>query len=79
MEYEWLQVSSGLPDSSEYSQQRCSLEVLNSSSDFKFFQSFFQSFGNHSVYTNYNYYLLSEAFRPNFLDLLMLLLCHLIT
>ena len=51
-------VSSGHRDSFDYScrsQQFCSLNGLNSS-DFHFFQSFFQAFGDRSKYTNYNWY-----------------------
>ena len=56
---EWQQFSSGLQDSSEYSewfQQRCSLDVFESSSDFQFPQFPFQALGHRSKRTNYNLY-----------------------
>ena len=59
LESEWQQVSSGLQDSSEHfspSQQCCSLNILDSSSDFSLFQSPFQSFRDCSKHTNYNCY-----------------------
>ena len=52
-------VSSGLQDSSQYSgqsQQCCSLNCLDSSSDFQLFQFPFQSFGDSSKHTKYNWY-----------------------
>ena len=51
------QVSSGLPDSSDYSSrshQCCSLDGLDYPSDFQSLQSFFQTFWNRSKNTNYN-------------------------
>ena len=51
--------SPGLQDSSQYSdrsQQYCSLDGLDSSSDFWIPQSFFQVFVNRSKCTNYNWY-----------------------
>ena len=59
LESEWLHAFSGLQDSSEYSNQsqQCSrLNGLNSSSDFQFHQSFFQAFGGHFKFTNYNWH-----------------------
>ena len=55
LDAEWLQVSSSLKDSSEYSgpsQQRWTLNYLNSS-DLQFLQSLFYIFGDRSKPTNH--------------------------
>ena len=49
-------VSSGIQDSPEYSGRLCDLNGLISSSDFQLFQSPFQSFGDRSNSTHYNWY-----------------------
>ena len=59
MEYKWLQVSSGLPDSSEYSsrfEKRCGSYGIDSFFDFKFRQSILQALGDCSEYINYYWY-----------------------
>ena len=59
LESEWQQVSSDLQDYSQYSvhsQQSCSLDGLDSSTDFQLLQSLYQSFGDWSKCTNYNWY-----------------------
>ena len=59
LESERLQVSSGLLDTSQYSswsQQCCSLNDLDWSSDFQLFQSPFRAFGDSSKCANYNWY-----------------------
>ena len=59
LEFKWQQVFSGLRDSSQYSgrsQLCCSLDSLDSSSDFQYFQSPFQVFGDYSKHTTYNLY-----------------------
>ena len=56
---EWQQASSSLQDSSQYSgrsQQCCSLDGLNSSSNFQVLQSLYQPFGDSTEPTNYNWY-----------------------
>ena len=58
-EFEWQNVSSGLQDSSQYSnhsQQCSSLNCLDSSSDFKLFQSPSQLFGIRSKCTYFSWY-----------------------
>ena len=64
LEFEWQQVSSGLQDSSRYSnwsQQCCSLNGLDSS-DFQFLQSSSQAFGEHSKSTNYYHLHIPQIF-----------------
>ena len=59
LESEWQRVSSGFQDSSQYfgcSQQSCSLDDLNSFSNFQFIQPIFKAFGDHSKCTKYNWY-----------------------
>ena len=59
LEFEWPQVSSSLKDTSHYfdrSQQCCSLYSLHLSRYFRVFQSLYQSFGNCTKSTNYNWY-----------------------
>ena len=61
LESEWQQVSSSFQDSSQYSylSQWCSgLYGIDSSSDFQSLQSSFQAFGDHSKYTNNNWFFL---------------------
>ena len=58
-ECEWMQVSSSLQNSSQYSgryQPCCSLDGLHSSSYFKVFEYWYQSFGGCTKSTNYNSY-----------------------
>ena len=50
LKFERQQVSSGLQDSSQYCQQCCSLNGLNSSSDFKYFLSPFQVSGDRLLW-----------------------------
>ena len=55
----WQQVSSSLQNSSQYSgwsQQCCSLDGLNSSSDFQLFQSLYRTLGDRCKRTKKNYY-----------------------
>ena len=71
-ESEWQQVSSGVQDSPEYShrsQQCCSLNSLDSSTDFQFLQSFL-ALGNRSDGTNNNWYFL-DFYIPQFFFLLL--------
>ena len=59
LESKWLQVSAGLQDtflSSGRSQQYCSLNGLDSSSDFQFYQSFSKPFRDRSKCTKYCWY-----------------------
>ena len=59
LEFEWQQVSSSLQDSSQYfgrSQQCYSLDSLHSSSYFQVLQPLYQSFGDCTKCTNYNWY-----------------------
>ena len=59
LEFEWLQVSSSLQDSSHYSgrsQHCCSLDSFHSSRYFQVLQRLYQSFGDCSKITNYNWY-----------------------
>ena len=53
LEFEWPQISS-LQESSQCSD--CSLDGLISSYYFQVLQSLYQSFGNHTDSTNYNWY-----------------------
>ena len=55
VEFEWWQVSSGLQDSSQYSSrphQCCSLDGIDSSSDFQLFELPYQALGYRSKCTN---------------------------
>ena len=59
LDFEWQQVSSSSQDSSQYSsrfQQYCCLDDLHSSSYFQVLRSLYQSFGNCTKNTNYNWY-----------------------
>ena len=59
LEIEWQQVTSSLLASSLYSsrsQQCCSLDGLHSFSYFQVLQSLYQSFGDFTKSTNYNWY-----------------------
>ena len=59
LEFEWWQVSSSLLDSSQYSgwsQQCCCLDSLHPSHYFQVLQSLYQSFGDCTKNTNYNWY-----------------------
>ena len=59
LKFEWQQVSSSLQDSSQYSgwSQYCSnLDGLYLSSYFQVLQSLYQSFGDCTEWTNYNWY-----------------------
>ena len=59
MEFEWQQVSLSLQDSFRYSDrshQCCNLVGLHSSSYFHVLQSLYQSFGDCTELTNYNWY-----------------------
>ena len=56
--FEWYQVSSNLQDSSLYSgwfKKCCSLDGLNTSSNFWLFQSLYQSFRDCTEHTNYTW------------------------
>ena len=58
-EFEWQQVSSSLQNSSQYSgrsQQCCPLDSLHPSHYFQVSQSLYQSFGDCTKSTNYNWY-----------------------
>ena len=57
----WQSFSSGQQDSSKYSsrsQQCCSLDGLDSTSDFQFLQSLLQTLKDYSECTDYNWYYL---------------------
>ena len=57
--FEWQQVSSSLQDFSQYSrrsQQCCSLDSLHPFCYFQVLQSLYQSFGDCTKNTNYNWY-----------------------
>ena len=59
LEFEWQQVSSSLQESSQYSgdsQQCWNLDGLNSPSYFQLLQFLYQSFGNCTKSTNFNWY-----------------------
>ena len=59
LESEWQQISSSLQDSPQYSgqsRQCCSLDSLHPSRYFQVLQSFYQSFGDCTKSTNYNWY-----------------------
>ena len=58
LKYIWERVSLNLLDTSQYSGRSycCSLDGLDSFTDFEFLPSFFQAFGNHSKCTNYGWY-----------------------
>ena len=68
--FEWQQVSSSLQDSSQYSgqsQQCCSSDSLQPSSYFQILQSLYQSFGDYTKSTNYNWYF-RHFHLPQFFD-----------
>ena len=72
---EWQQVSSSLQDSSEYycwSQQYCSLDGFDSTTDFQFFKSLLQDLRDHSERVNYNCYYLHFHVLLSFLFFLFL-------
>ena len=59
LEFEWQQISWSVQDSSQYSGQSyqyCSLGVLHLCSYFRFLQFLYQSFGDCTEHTNYNWY-----------------------
>ena len=56
LKLEWQQVSSSFQDSSQYSQQCCSLDSFHPPQHFQVFQSLYQSFGDCTKSTNYNRY-----------------------
>ena len=62
LEIKWQQVCLGHHEYSGWSQEYCSLDGLDSFSDFILCKPPFQAFGDRSKYANYNWYSSSTAF-----------------